>query len=365
VRRRVALTTAVLALLALGGCGDSSGGEDSSTTPADPFFGVVSTDNPTAADLARMHEGGVGTFRLVLPWAGIETTKGGYAWTATDAIVGELARHGIQPLFTVVGTPPIYAPNQTDPPTDDPETFDAWAAFLKAAAERYGPDGTFWTQGFAASDPDVEPRPAEVWEIWNEPNTALFWTPAPDADAYAALIKRSARVIRGVDPDAQIMVGGMFATPQSDGAIVSYDFLKQIYAHKGVADAVDIVGVHPYAPDVKSVVDQLDGTRKAIDEAGDDASLWVTEMGWSSDPHGPSDQAQTPEGQAKLLSKSFTKLHDRRDEWDLDGVVWFTWHDATGPVGECVWCQYAGLVDEDRDTKPAWEAYTEITGGTP
>jgi hypothetical protein len=362
VRRRWALAV-ILALLALGGCGGSSDeGED--TGGNDPFFGVVPIDAPTSADLARMSAGGVGSFRLVLPWAGIETAKGSYDWSTTDAVVGELARNRIQPLFTVLGTPPIYEPNQTDPPTTDPETFDAWADFLKAAAERYGPEGSYWG-GFSSSDPGVAPTPARTWEIWNEPNTALFWTPAPDPDAYAALIKRSARVLRGVDPEAQIMVGGMFVTPQSDGAIVSYDFIKDLYAHNGIADAVDVVGLHPYAPDVKSVVDQLDGTRKAVDEAGDDASLWITEMGWSSDPSGPSDQAKTPEQQAKLLKTSFTKLSERRDEWGLDGVIWFTWHDSPGPVGECVWCQFAGLVDEDRDTKPAWEAFTEVTGGTP
>ena len=161
------------------------------------------------------------------------------------------------------------------------------------------------------------------------------------------------------------MVGGMFATPQSDGAIVSYDFIDQIYSHEGVADAVDVVGIHPYSPNVDGVVEQLDGTREAIDAAGDDASIWITEMGWSSDPNNPSDQAKTPEQQANLLRKSFTKLHDQRDEWSLDGVIWFTWRDSEGPVGECVWCQYAGLVDTDRDPKPAWEAFTEVTGGTP
>jgi hypothetical protein len=361
VKRGAALLASLLVLVMAGGCG---GSEEADTPDLDPFYGVVSTDAPTASDMARMARGGVGTFRLVIPWAAVETVKGSYDWTTTDTVIGELARNGIQALPTVIGTPAVYEPEQTDPPTDDPEAFDAWADFLKLAAQRYGPDGEFWAQ-FAGSDPGVPALPLQTWEIWNEPNTALFWTPRPDADAYAALIKRSARVLRGVDPEARIMVGGMFETPQSDGAIVSYDFIKALYAHRNVADAIDVVGLHPYGPDVKSVVDQLDGTRQAIDDAGDDASLWVTEFGWSSDPRGPSQQAKSPTQQAALLSRSLSKMQAKRDEWKLDGAVWFTWHDSTAPVGECLWCQFAGLVDADRDTKPAWVAYTKATGGTP
>ena len=359
--RLAAALSALIVLVAIGGCGSSEGDEP----PAkDPFFGVVPVDVPNSSDFARMAEGGVGTYRLVLAWSTVEATKGLYNWSTYDAIFLELARNGIDPLVTVVGTPAAYADTITDPPTDDAETFDAWADFLQAAVERYGPGGHFWDLK-AQSDPDVTPRTPLAWEIWNEPNTAVFWTPAPDSDAYAALLKRSGKVIRKVDPEARIMVGGMFATPQSDGAIVSYDFIDQLYAHEGIADVIDVVGLHPYSPDVGGVIDQLDGTREAIDDAGDDASLWITELGWSSDPSGPADQAKTPEQQANLLSKSFTKMSEQRDEWSLDGVVWFSWRDYEGPVGECVWCEFAGLVDTDRDTKPAWEAFTELTGGTP
>jgi hypothetical protein len=360
--RLPAAVLALIAVLAIGGCGGS--GEESGPPENDPFFGVVPVDVPNSADFASMAEGGVGAYRVVLAWPTVESVKGSYDWSSYDAIFLELARNGIHPLVTVVGTPADYAPVITDPPTSDGETFDAWADFLKAAAERYGPTGGFWDVT-AQTDPDIEAQPPLTWEIWNEPNTAVFWTPAPDADAYSALLKRSARVIQGVDPEARIMVGGMFATPQSDGAIVSYDFIEQLYAHEGIADVIDVIGIHPYSPDVDGVIAQLDGTREAIDGAGDDASLWITELGWSSDPSGPADQAKTPEQQANLLRKSFTKMSEQRETWSLDGVVWFSWRDYEGPVGECVWCEFAGLVDTDRDPKPAWEAFTEVAGGAP
>ena len=162
------------------------------------------------------------------------------------------------------------------------------------------------------------------------------------------------------------MSGGMFATPQSDGAIVSYDFLKQLFDQGGVDDAIDVVGIHPYGPDVDAVTGQVKDTRKTLDEAGSDAPMWITEIGWGSDPKSGNDLSKTPEEQANLLSGSFTDLYDNRDAWGVDGVVWYTWHDADASgVGSCGWCATAGLVDADRDSKPSWLAFTDLTGGTP
>ncbi len=129
------------------------------------------------------------------------------------------------------------------------------------------------------------------------------------------MIKRSAKVLDGVDPDAQVMSGGMFATPQSDGAIVSYDFLKDLYDQGGVDDAIDVVGVHPYGPDVDAVTSQVEDTRKALDDAGTDAPMWITEIGWGSDPKSGNDLSKTPAEQAQLLMDSFTDALRHREAW--------------------------------------------------
>ena len=111
-------------------------------------------------------------------------------------------------------------------------------------------------------------------------------------------------------------------------------------------------------------MDQVDETHEVVEEAGDDASTWVTEIGWGSDPESGNDLAKTPEKQAQLLTKSYEALLAEREAIDLRGIIWYTWHDGD-PGGDCAWCASAGLLDADRDAKPAWEAFTEITGGTP
>jgi len=343
----------------LTGCG----GDEEEVAP-DPFFGVAPEGLQNATDYERMRAGGVGTVRVVLQWSGIETTEGAYNWRTSDQILSQLAIAGIEPLVTVFGTPGIYASEVTDAPVEG-EALDAWAEFLAAAGERYGNNGTFW-ESLGAANPDIEPQPVREWEIWNEPNSSTFWSPTPDPDAYAELLLRSAQALEESDPDAAVMTAGMFATPQSDGAIVSYDFLGDLFAVDGVADAADIVGAHPYGPDNDAVIDQVERTRAALEDAGVDAPIWATEIGWGSNPKSGNDLAKTPEEQANLLATTFSELSDRRDELDLDGVVWYTWHDSTeSAVGECGWCATAGLVDADRDTKPAWTAFTGLTGGTP
>ncbi len=370
--RSAAVATALAVLFALAcalvasGCGGSDDTDSDQTAELGSFYGVAPEGLQNRSDYARMKAGGMGTVRIVVQWSAVEATKKGtYDWTSLDQQLAELAVAGLEPLATVFGTPALYADDVTYAPTNDPKTFDAWNHFLKAAAARYGTDGEFWS-AFETANPDTPAQPIREWEIWNEPNSSTFWSPTPDPDAYASMIKRSASTIDGVDPDAEVMSGGMFATPQSDGAIVSYDFLKKLFEDDGVGDAVDIVGIHPYGPDIDAVTSQVEDTRKALEEAGTNAPMWVTEIGWGSDPKSGNDLSKTPEEQAQLLTDSFSELYDSREKWGIDGLVWYTWHDADGSgVGSCGWCATAGLVDADRDSKPAWLAFTDLTGGTP
>lgn len=363
-RSAIASLAVVLALAILSGCGGSGDDEGEPTTGA--FFGIAPAESPSDSDFARMAAGGIGSYHLQLAWLSVEGAEGNYNWDAYDVVFAQLARSGIEPVPYIVGTPPIYESVGSDPPTSSEETFDAWADFLEQAALRYGPDGIFWTDIFPAQDPRVEPQPIRTWEIWNEPNSSLFWTPSPDPGDYAELITRSSKVLKKVDPEAQIMSAGMFATPQSDGAIESPDFLREVLDEPGAAEAIDVVGVHPYGPDIESVVEQVDETRAVLDELDQDQPLWITEIGWASDPAPGADQSKTPEVQAELLTESLGTFYEQREELDLLGVIWFTWHDLDeGALGDCVWCATAGLVDTDRDSKPAWLAFTELTGGTP
>lgn len=355
----VVASSFLLATTGMSGCG----GDDPPPPPHGPFFGIAPEGEINETDYARMAAGGVGTVRVAFAWNGVETeTASPYYWGGYDPIFMRIAENEMVPLVTAFGTPAKYAKDPRTAPTEDPEALDAWVDFLKAAAERYGPEGSFW-EALERSHPEIDPSPVRTWEIWNEPNSSTFWQPEPDVGDYRELLLRSAEAIRSVDPSATILSAGMFATPQSDGAITSYDFLEDLFEKKSVKETVDVVGIHPYGPDAEAVFGQVERTRGVLDEAGVDADMWATEVGWGSVPNMKSDLAKTPEEQAELLDETLGRLFEERDSWGIDGVIWYTWHDPPQSIGACGWCRSAGLLESDRDAKPAWGRFTALAGG--
>lgn len=370
VRAGVAAACAAAAVLA--GCG-SDEGEPATSTPApvEPsFFGVAPQGQLLDEDLDRMGEGGVGTLRIFLPWGLIDPTEADdFDFSAYDGIILGAARNDIDVLPFMFGTPNWVAQTLDGEPCDldcdgfaprSEEALAAWGEFVAAAVNRYGPDGDLW-----AENPDLPARPVEVWQIWNEQNSPSFYEPAPDVASYAKLLEVASEQIREHDPEATVILGGMFGTPQGGErpAYSAWEYLRELYAITGT-ETFDGVAVHPYAARLEKVELQIERMRDEIEAAGDDdASLWITEIGWSSDgPKNPLNRGL--EGQAELLTDSFQYFVDNREAWNIQSVIWFSWRDIGDSI--CDWCADSGLFPEAslEEPKPAWEAFTEFTGGS-
>jgi hypothetical protein len=376
-----ALTTFAVCVAALG-CGSDQ--QDTTApaanVPAD-FFGVVPQGGITDADLERMGTGKVGTLRLVLPWDYLDPTAapGDTDLSTIDPVVLGAARYGIRLLPTLYGTPDWVAHDidgvDCKAGTDNPcsyyaprsaEALAAWKSFVSDMVTRYGPDGEFW-----ATHPDVSPVPIRAWQIWNEQNSPSFFQPAPDPDAYAKVLSSAADAIRDFDPGAQVLLGGMFQQPLhgKPPAYKADDFLQKLYAIDGTSDDFDGVAAHPYSPDVSAIEAQVQLLHEQIDAAGDDATLWITEVGGSSgdgsDCTTPCPLEVGPDGQADLLRQAFNFFLDKRTDWKIDSVIWYSWRDTSPDFPVCDWCVNSGLFPETGfDAKPAWGAFTSFTGGT-
>jgi hypothetical protein len=353
-----------LALVALPACAAAA-------SPPRGFFGVAPQGPLQAADFEAMGAAGVGTLRFGLDWSRIEPVPGGgYDWGVSDALVAGAAAGGIRALPFVFGAPawaialdghrcgrrgcPPYAPH-------GPAALAAWGGLLTAAVRRYGPRGAFW-----AENPGLPRLPVRDWQIWNEQNSPSYWAPRPSVPGYARLLRAAHSAIRAADPDAKVLLGGMFASPLGGQrpAIAATRFLARLYRRSGARRNFEGVAAHPYSPSVAGVRSQVGALRELMDAAGDTGTpLWVTELGWASGgPANPLNRGLA--GQAANLRRAFSALIRDRRALRLAGVTWYSWRDNPDvQAGLCAWCPESGLVEADGTAKPALAAFAELAGG--
>ncbi len=217
---------------------------------------------------------------------------------------------------------------------------------------RYGSHGSFWKQ-----NPRLPKQPVTDWQVWNEPNSPLFWKPAPDPRGYLALLRGFDSAARDADPSARIVLGGLFPTPH--GGIEMTDFVSALYRGGG-KDLFGSVALHPYAATPQDALAWVEQMRAALDRLGDPtARLWITEVGWASGGR-PSGLTVGPERQADYLTRTFELAAQERDRLGLDGVIWYSLNDTPGPL----WPGHCGLFELNGSAKPAWGAFTALTGGS-
>jgi hypothetical protein len=333
------------------------------------FYGVVPQTQLGDADFARMGQGKVGTLRVIINWSVVEQTPDVYNWAGYDAIIAGAAHQGITVLPFLYGTPNwvargldkfrctecgLFAPKKK-------KALIAWRDFVADTVTRYGTNGTFF-----AEYPDVPKMPIRAWQIWNEQNSRSFYKPKPSPGGYAKLLDQAAKAIRNINPNAQVVLGGMAefrrlaAGPQ---VIAGSDFLDRLYgASRGVRRDFDGVAPHPYAGKVARVARQTEVIRRILRKRHDSgASMWVTELGWASS-NGGNPLEVGPKGQAQRVRQSLRFFKRRANRLNVKTVNWFSWVDSTSSI--CSWCANSGLFKPGLVEKPAWKAFVKFTGGT-
>ncbi len=361
----------VAALAAAGCCLLALGANAAAAVPR-TFFGVSPQAPLSDADFERMATAKVGTLRFELSWSGADPTAapGDYDWARTDAIVGRAAGGGIQALPFVFSTPDWVAELDGLRCRSSCVSFAprgraalaAWKDFLGAAAARYGPGGEFW-----ALNPLLPQLPIRAWQLWNEQNSPTYFKPTPNVGAYARLLASGREAITAVDGRAEIVLGGMFATPLGGlkPAIAASTFLGRLYERPGARRSFDGVAVHPYAAQISKVRAQIGLLREQIEDAGDgETELWITEIGWAS--AGLTDPLNRgPTGQAERLKEAFRYFLKKRRMLNIRTVNWYSWRDNPDPAaGLCTWCPYSGLVTADLLDKPSLKVFTRFTDGS-
>ena len=327
--------------------------------PDDPFFfGVVPDVRLDFTDLNLMDQANVGALRFAINWQQV-TQGGGFDWTRTDQMFALLASKGIEPLPQLFGEPEEVQTTVDSDGNPNPAAMNSWKLFVAAAVDRYRPGGKFWTD-----HPGLTAHPPHVWQVYNEQNIKAFWPNGPSPNKFAGFLHGTAEMIRLVDPDAQIMLGGMHGDNAMEGT-PSYDFLDLLYNREDFKDwdDFDIVAVHPYGFSTAEITTEIDKVRTVMDDHDDSAApIWVSEMGWASTGDGTAKNLwweRTPQGQASILTAAWNLMIQKRDDWNIGGVFWYAWRD---PLGDpCTFCGNAGLLNNNYGAKPSFNAFKQIT----
>ena len=311
--------------------------------PTSAEFGVSSSytypwmDNVTQAGYAdKLASIGARWFRYGFEWSGVELSRGSYRWGHLDQAITHLDQRRIK-VLGMLG----YAPNWSHPgqsgdkyPPHDPAEF---GRFCGLAAARY---------------PQVS-----AWEVWNEPNLAVFFQPQPDAAKYVLLLKACYAEIKRVQPQDIVLGGalsgyGAYNQQGADGTLNPISFLERMYA-AGARGHFDALSHHPYewgfgtsfhpASSWSNLADTNVSLRSLMIANGDgEKKIWATEWG------GPTDRI-SEQRQADLIREAFPKW--RAYPWAGPLFV-YQLRDEPG--------DWFGLTRADWSEKPGAQAFREM-----
>lgn len=313
LRRSLAGLARILqAIVLAGACLAPSG-----PAAADPLDGAVAQGLgiaahwPNAADLDQIAELGIGIVRTDLSWARTEQAPGVYDFGVYLEMAAAMRARGLRPMFILDYGNPLHSPmvalthrgvaQQRAAAPAAPEAVAAYAAWAAAAVA-----------AFAEFDP--------VWEIWNEPDHARFWPPAPDPAAYARLADSACRAMRAASPSRLTILGPAVAD------WIDSAYLGDVLRSEAVA-CFDAISVHPYQ--VRAVGDEdaavWGGLRRQIDAAQPGRALPIANSEWGRSQIGGVTEAQ----QAAYLVRSLAVNQ-------AAGVrlnVWYVWKDPGDAPG--------------------------------
>ena len=373
MKTRLATSALLIVLLAAGVATAATRHHRSAPSAPASFFGITPQTQITERDAEYMAAGGISTIRVFVPWSSVKSRRGGdYNWTSLDEEVAIAARAGLRVLPFLWGTPHWVASKPTTMPIYTAAERQAWAEFLTAAVERYGPQGEFWREhATTGPGPDYEPPvaklPIRTWQIWNEANFYYFAKPVSPS-AYAKLVTISSEAIKAIDPGAKVILSGLFAKPTKGGknGMPADKFLDIFYRTPGIKRRFDGIALHPYAVDTEALEEYVEAFHEVTVENHDRVPLYITEMGWGSqnDFHKVAFE-QGIGGQARELRDAYAYLLENRNRLDLKQVFWFSWKDNP-LIPDCNFCDSVGLFRQGSGfhPKPAWREFVALSGGS-
>lgn len=305
------------------------------------------------SELTRMQAGGADVVRFPINWYFIEPRADRYVFDYYDYAFTQLSLRRIRYL-PVIGGMPDYLPHSFYEYPSGFEELTRFRYFVRQLLQRYGHNGSFWQ-----AHPELPKMAPRAWQVWNEqnlPGNSANLTPSPAT--YSQLLMTAAQEIRAADPATDVLLGGM----PLGAAFGGFDYLNQLWKIPGARAATDAVAFHTYPENPSQEVVILKNIGKFMRNHGAGRMpLWITEFGWAT-AGSKVTQRKGHYTQGRALRRTFREMRDQKYV-NLQGALWYSWRDAFYPGASDAWQAYTGLFNFDGIAKPAWRAFTQVTGG--
>lgn len=304
--------------------------------------------------IPRLRALGIRRARLQSGWGRTEREKGVYDFAWLDEVVEALTGIGVEPWISLSYGNYLYlAPDELAPmeevlmrlfsgreeleskrsllyglgqkPTASPEAMAGWLKYVGAVVARYR-------------------GKVRHYEIWNEPDVSVFFPSDSWPDEYLELVRRTAPVIRGADPEARV-IGGASGRNRT----------MELLLGKGLGECVDILSFHGYHeyPE-KFGTNAYRAARAALDRYAPRLKLWRGEAGFpSANPKGGNGAlchlSPTEEQQACWIARNVVNDLSMKE---LDFYSYFHLYDFLHFSRR--YRYHYGLLREDYSPKPSY-----------
>ncbi|GHU18594.1 hypothetical protein FACS1894163_10760 [Spirochaetia bacterium] len=214
------------------------------------FFGIAPFDGHELAekDYAVTNDLGAVWFRRTFNWSRIEPNKGNWDFSSFDKFIGDANEQG-KKIVAILAYNPDWLYENGRKYYIGSDRLNDYLNYVEQVVIHYKGKIT-------------------AYEIWNEPN-GLFWKGS--IDEFAELTKAAAKKIRQIDPDATILAGSFFRTPDL--------WLNRMFK-KGAFDDVDAISMHPYAVTPLSTMKVYDNFAAVCKKNNWTKDIWITEVGY-------------------------------------------------------------------------------------
>ena len=293
---------------------------------------------PNGRDLEKtillMQSAGVGWIRLDFLWEDIEAQEGNFDFVKYDSIVQLLRKKGIHILGILhYSTDWASGCGKWNCPPKDNALF---VNYVSKVISRYKDQ-------------------MKYWEIWNEPDSSVYWQQQDSLKSYCQLLKEVYIAAKKIDPDCKILNGGLASGLAS---------VNHLYDN-GAQGYFDILNIHFFQNpllgknSIKAVASFPKLVYKVMQRNGDgNKKIWITEIGCPGVKRGLKVdnwwmQANPNESQQSAWVEAvYTELLKNQQ---VEKVFWAFFRDTKNHWSNGV--DYFGLVRWDFSRKPSFYAY--------